>query len=182
MENELENVNSQNDTEETVNNEEPELDVSDDDSEELANLRKENATLKAQKEHFKKKAETKAEEKSEAKEEAKAPSQEISTFDAMALIKADVTEEEDVNKVKKWADLNGLSLREALKDSVIVKYLADKKEERQTALATNTGTNRKSSPISNEAILEKAQRGELKEDDIDKLVNARMEAKINKKL
>jgi len=180
-ENELENIDSTNDTETTENNEELELDLSDDNSDLVAQLRKENATLKAQKEHFKKKLETKAEEKSEAKE-TKAPSQDISTFDAMAIIKADVTEEEDVNKVKKWADLNGLSLREALKDSVIVKYLADKKEERQTALATNTGTNRKSSPISNEAILEKAQRGELKEDDIDKLVNARMEAKVNKKL
>lgn len=186
-ENEFENVDSTNDTEETVNDE-LDLDLSDETSEEETNdndlsdevisLRKENATLKAQKEHFKKKVGT----KEESKETKTEPLQNISTLEAMALIKADVTEEDDVIKVQKWANLNNIRIQDALKDSVIVKYLADKKEERETALATNTSNSRKSSTVSSEVLIDRALKGNMpKEDDIDKLVNARMEAKLKSK-
>ena len=188
IENESETIDSTNDindTEETViNDNETELfeDTSEEVEEnnevddEVANLRKENATLKAQKEHFKKKVGT----KTNVEETKKEPLQ-ITTLEAMALIKADVSEEEDISKVKRWAEMNSLSINEAIKDPIMSKYLADKKEERETAVATNTGSSRKSSPVSGEALIQKALKGDMpKEEDIDKLINARMEAKANK--
>jgi len=180
-ENDSEIVDSINNTEETVNDEELKLDLSDDNSEDVETLKKEIATLKAQKEHFKKKAETKVETKVETKEEATVHSQDISQKDYLLLAKSNV-DLEDVDEVIDFAKYRKISIAEALQNTTLKAILSDSKEKRQTALATQTSGTRKTNSPSFEALTEKAKKGDISESEIDKLVALRMEAKVNKKL
>ena len=158
MENDLENVDSTNNTETTENNEELELDLSDDNSDVEA-LMKEIATLKAQKEHFKKKAEAKTEEKSEVKApNLVAPSQELSSKDALLLAKAEV-DLDDVDEVVDFAKYRKIPIAEAIKNPTLKAILKDRVEERTTALATQMNSSRKSSPTSVDALLDLAKIG-----------------------
>jgi hypothetical protein len=103
----------------------------------------------------------------------------ISTKDAMALMNAKVTDEEDIDKVAKFAKLNGLTIREALKDSVVVAILADSAEKRRTANATNTGKTRTgTTKATGEVLHEKASKtGELpdSEEDMAKLAEQHLD-------
>jgi len=176
MENENEVLDSQNETETTETNDQV---VNLDEQEDAETLKKQIATLKAQKEHWKTKAE-KADQKSEQKADDKPePLQELSAKDSLLLAKADV-DIEDVDEVVDFARFRKVSIAEALKNTTLKAILADKKEQRQTAMATITKTNRSAAPVSGDALLEKARRGEGKEEDIEKVVQARMESKLNK--
>ncbi len=103
----------------------------------------------------------------------------LSTKDVLYLAKADI-HEDDINDVLEWAKFKKISVSEAHK--ALKGTLDVRAEERKTANATNTGTSRPSTQISGEAIEEKARRGIFseKDEDIEKLVEARMQAKLAK--
>jgi len=122
-------------------------------AEELAN----NYKIRAEK------AEKKAKE---IKPETKSATS-LSTKDVFALVEAKVSED-DVTEVEEFAKFKGISISEALKTSTLKAILAEKKENRQVASATNVGTARRSSTkVSDETLSDKASKGELPESDED---------------
>lgn len=178
MENDNEIITSTNDTETTENNEE--VETTEESTESTGNidveaLKKEVATLKAQKEHWKKKAEKGTDDtsKTEAKSE---PS--LSLKDSILLAKAEV-DLEDVDEVLAYAEYKKISLQDALKSPTLKGIIAERKEERATAIATQTKTKTQPTKNTNEAILERYHNGE--EVDPDKLAEARMAQKLANK-
>ncbi len=107
------------------------------------------------------------------------PSQELSAKDALLLAKANV-DIEDVDEVVDFAKYRKITIAEALQNNTLKAILTDSQEKRKTALATQTSGTRKTTAPTIEALTEKAQKGELSESEIDKLVELRMEAKLNK--
>lgn len=107
------------------------------------------------------------------------PSQELSAKDALLLAKANV-DIEDVDEVVDFAKYRKITIAEALQNNTLRAILTDSQEKRKTALATQTSGTRKTTAPTIEALTEKAQKGELSESEIDKLVALRMEAKLNK--
>ena len=98
----------------------------------------------------------------------------ISTKDIYALMEAKVPEQ-DIEKVQEIATLKGISVSEALKLSLTKQILSDEVEQRNTASASNVGgSKRGSSKISDEVLLEKAQKGELPSSDEDLMRLARI--------
>lgn len=170
--NEPEIVDSPNDTEETVTEQSPEIEA----------LKKENATLKAQKDHWKEKAnKPKPESKEEKAEEKVVFSPQLSEVDLLALMKADVLPEH-IDTVKKWAKFNETSVADALKDKFLLGKLAEMKEEQVSAQVSNTRSTRTVSKVTDETIMENASKGKLPESDadIERLTEARMNAKLKK--
>ena len=92
---------------------------------------------------------------------------EVSTNDLYALIEAKVPQD-DIEDVKEYAKLKGISLSEALKTSVVKAILNEKAEMRNVALASNVGNARRSGgKISDDALLENARKGIMPETDAD---------------
>jgi hypothetical protein len=123
--------------------------------------------------------EPKPEVKPEPKPEP-AKEQGLSTVDTIAIIKADVPAE-DIPEVENYAKFRGISISEALKTTVIKTLLAEKKEQRETAEATNTRTTRRSpSKLTEEQVLEKAEKGEYPQDpaELAKSRTAKLRSKI----
>jgi hypothetical protein len=176
MENENEIINSELDTDTTENEvdidielEEVQDEASDEDAEVL---KKKIATLEAQKEHWRKKA-------NEKKAETPATPSSLASKDLIALMNAKV-HEDDISEVEDYAKYRGISIAEALKSSVVKTLLSERAEQRNTAIATNTSKARPSSSrVPDDVILKNAAQGKLP-DDIDALVNARFNAKKNK--
>lgn len=106
----------------------------------------------------------------------------LSTKDTMALIEAKVSSE-DFDEVVEFANYRKIPVSEALKTSTLKAILAEKVEHRATAAATQTKSPRGSTQVSGEAILEAAEKGRLpeKDEDIEKLVDARHNRKLAKK-
>lgn len=108
---------------------------------------------------------------------------ELSQKDLIALMKSDVPEE-DVDTVIKWSKLNEVTLSEALKSEEVKAILNVRSEQRKTADATNTQTTRRvDRGVTGEEILKKAYKNQMpeSEEDMDKLIEARFEAKKRKK-
>lgn len=107
-----------------------------------------------------------------AKEQSKAEAPtrgELSTKDVLYLAKADI-HEDDMDEVLDWSKFKKVSVNEAHKQ--LKGVLRERDEERKTASATNTGTARRaSSKISDDALTEKASKGELpdSEDEMARL-------------
>lgn len=184
MENQIENENSLNLADETVNTEietlETETQTETLTSEELKALR-EKASKADELEDKNKKLYARL--KKEPKTEEKIDSS-ITARDVLILSGAGVTNEEDIEVVEKWAKFNGTSIRDALNDSTLKTVLATKQEERRTALATSSkGGARGTSTPSIEAILSDASKGKLPENDseIAKLAEARMAKRLEGK-
>lgn len=178
-ENEPEVIDSQDDTEttenegveevieETIEEAEPETEVED----ETETLRKEVETLKAQKEHWREKAEKKVAVQPKAE-----PTGALSSKDLIALMKGDV-HEDDVDEVVDYAKFKKISIAEALKSTVIRASLDEKREQRKTAEATNVGRTRSGNVRnSEETLLGKARKtGEIPDnrDDLDRMLEHR---------
>lgn len=99
----------------------------------------------------------------------------VSTRDLYALMEAKVPEE-DISEVEDYAKFRKISISEALRTSTVKMLLAEKAEKRNVAMATNTGAARRSpSKISDDALLSKAQKGDMPEtsDEITRLIKAR---------
>ena len=117
--------------------------------------------------------------KSKPKTEAKAPKIDgkLSTFDLLALQKANIETEEDLDEVVRWADYNKISVSEALKSNILKATLTEKAEERKSAMAVNTGPGRRSSgTVSDERLMADAKKGIMPDnpDDIAKLARMRI--------
>ena len=174
MENENEVV-TPNDTdttvnaEETVNDEEISLEVEGDDTTE-DDKDKVIATLKAQKEHWKKKATEKTPDKpkeviKETKEQPKAEG--LSQTDIIAIVKNDI-HEDDVSDIQDYARLKGVSVSSAIKSDFIQTLLRDKNEKRNTAKATSVKNVRTgNASVSDETLMENAKKGVLPDNDKD---------------
>ncbi len=142
------------DTQEEVENEE------DDSIEEikarLAQLEKENKTLKIQKLKSKVK-----------KPEAKAESTELTQHDLYALM-ANKVHEDDIDEVVAYARLKNIPVKDALKSNVVKTILRESEEVRQTASVSNTKTSRKApQERTADQILQKIQKGELPDNPED---------------
>lgn len=88
---------------------------------------------------------------------------------------------EDFDEIVRVAGLLGKPVSDALQDNVLKTILKTRIEERATALATQTGGgNRGVKSLSSDVLLQKAQTGEVGEDDIEKLTQARMEQRSKK--
>lgn len=101
---------------------------------------------------------------------------ELTQSDLIALIRADVPEE-DIAEVVDFAKLKNIPVREALKSNVVKAILDDRKETRTTAEATSTQTARRApSKATDDTLLANAAKGLLPDSDADlqRLVAARM--------
>lgn len=104
----------------------------------------------------------------------------LSTFDMLALQKANIETEEDLDEVTRWADYNKISVAEALKSTILKTVLAEKSEQRMSAQAVNTGAGRRAGggAISDERLMADARKGVLPSgDDIGRLAILRMKNK-----
>ena len=114
--------------------------------------------------------------KAEAKPTAQA--QGLATSDLLAIMSAKV-HEDDVERVERFAKSEGLSIKEALKSKELKAILGIRNEERETAVATNIATTRRTAqkPTA-EVLLEKASAGQLpdSDDDIAALMAAKQKA------
>lgn len=174
-ENEQENLDSTNETE-TTENEEEESSI------DVEALKKENETLKAQKEHWRKKAEDKA--KVEPPKETKAETG-LTAEDVLAFTGEGITHKEDVELARQWAKNSGRPVGEILSDETFKAVLGVKQEQRKTASATQTkGGARGVGKVSDGELVKKMEKGEvLPEDELERAIEAKYEARrlANKK-
>jgi hypothetical protein len=175
--NEQENYDSTNEAEETVNTEE-EVEEQDEEEEDFDTLRerlaaseKENKTLKFQKAHLSKKAKApKVETQTATKSEG-----DLSSRDLFALIEAKVPES-GIDDVREYASLKNISIKEALASNVVKTILKDNAEQIESANAANVGPSKRgSSKLTDEALIAKAEKGEMPEskDELMRLLRAR---------
>ena len=111
----------------------------------------------------------------------KAP--EVSLKDQYALLEAKV-HPDDLDEVISFAKFKNIPVAEAIKTSVIKNILTERVEQRKTAEVVNTGgTKRGSVKISDEALIDKARQEGLpeKDEDIDRLVKARLQQRLDKR-
>lgn len=143
--------------EETVELEEEEEVVSKSEYEKLKEIA-ENQRIRAEK----------AEKKLKVSEPEKPKeTQDLSTKDVLVLVQANVPSD-DIDEVVEYARFKNIPVSEALKSPTVKAILADRKENRTVAEASNTGTVRRgSSKISDDALLSKASKGELPDSDED---------------
>lgn len=105
----------------------------------------------------------------------------LTPMDAIILGKADITEQQDIEEVVKWANYNKISVAKALKDKTLLTILNERKEERQTAEATHTGGGRRGSRApSADEVNDNASQGKFPDKPED-LAAARAEKRKNKK-
>lgn len=168
-------INSTNDTETTENqdvdiNLDEEIEDNGDDKDKII------ATLKAQKDHWKKKATAPKDDKPVAKTaEKKDTHTNLSMRDYLALAKADISAD-DIEEIQEFAAIKKVSISEAMNAPVIKAILREKAEQRKASEATNTGTAKRSvSRATDEQLIEKAKKGEMpeSEEDMIRLIRAR---------
>lgn len=100
--------------------------------------------------------------------------------DLIALSKVDP---EDVDDVVEYAKFKNIPISQALKTNIVKTLLAEKAEERKTAQATSTGSQKRGNTVvSEEKLLERASSGDMPENDADiqRLISARMLSKKGK--
>jgi hypothetical protein len=114
------------------------------------------------------------------KEEKELPKPEYSLSDIRAL--SDVPDE-DVEEVVGWAKFKNITVAEAKKTSEMQSILKLRLEERRSAAASNTGSSRASTTITGDTLIQRAKQGQFpeKDEDIEKLAEARMAEKLNKR-
>lgn len=119
---------------------------------------------------------------SKSKEVNETPKNDITYLDTIALVKANV-HEDDMSDVIEYAKVKKISIAEALKSNVIKNILAERREEEKTAEVTSEGSKRASSSArSSDDLLNDAKSGNLPDNDsdMDRLVNARIKSKVRR--
>lgn len=180
MENEnIETIDSQNDTEETVisNEESDNTETEGTDVDIEAEVKKATASLYARM----KKAEEEAREAkaklAQTSGKSDKTSGDLSQKDVIYLAKSDI-HDEDMDEVLNYASKAGLSVKEA--HEYLKPILMNKQELRKSAAVANTGNVRRGvSKVSGESLLEKARSGDVPNDP-DALAKARFEEMKNK--
>src|SRR3990167_2625519 len=105
----------------------------------------------------------------------------LSTRDAIVLMKAGVDNDEDIDEVVRYAKFQNISINKALESKTMKTILAERQEERTTADVTNTkGGRRGQAQVSNETVLDNARKGQFP-DDPAKLAEARWASKVKSK-
>lgn len=103
------------------------------------------------------------------------PAGDLSQGDMLAVLKANI-HEDDMERVQKFAALEGLSIKDALKSDDLKALLSIREEKRQTASASNVGTSKRGTgKIADDILLENFKNGTVPEsdDDIARLVKLR---------
>lgn len=118
-----------------------------------------------------------AEKAERAAKEAKPPAEagSLSTNDLYALVNEKVPQE-DIDRVVSFAKSEGMTVQEALRNDELKAILSIRAEKRATAQATATGNaRRQTGKVSDDALLAKAQKGEMpeSEEDMRRLIMAR---------
>lgn len=129
--------------------------------------------------NYKIRAEKAEKEAKEAKANKPQAENTLSTADFYALMQASVPED-DVSEVTEYAAFKKISVAEALKSSTVKTLLAERKEARNVAEATNVGTTRRqNNNASPEKLLENASKGTMPDTDegLTRLAEARMAAR-----
>lgn len=165
-------MNNESDEEVILNTQEETTDSNDvetdESSEDLEELRARLAKAEELANNYKIRAE-KAEKKPEREVSKVAPKKQsdLSAVDIIAISKSNI-DAQDVEDVLDYAKFKGISISEALNNSVVKATLAQKDELRKTAQATNTGAARRgSSSVTDEQLLANASKGILPESDAD---------------
>jgi len=174
MENEeLEVIDSTTDETETIDSQNDEEVVEVEEKEEYTEREKQlYARLKKAEAELKEKKDVKVEKTVATKSDTK-----LSIFDQKAIFNANIDTQEDLDEILDYASRKNISVAEALKSTVIKATLAENAEIRNSALAVNTGTGRRSGgTVSNERLLADAQNGKMPEsaEDIAKLARIRL--------
>jgi hypothetical protein len=151
----------------------------DESNEELAKLKEiaENQKIRAEK------AERELKEMKEVKPQETPREDFLSQSDMIALIKEDIEDDGLIDEVKTFAKLKNITVKEALKSSVMRAVIAERKEELATAEATAIGNKRSGGRAETpEELISKARAGNVPETDdgIEKLVEARFQSKRKK--
>ena len=108
-------------------------------------------------------------------------SDQLSTSDVFTLVKANITEEEDIAEIETFAKFKGLTIKDALSNKTLQQILANNAEERATANATHTGSSKRSvGKKDSSELLDGARKGQLP-DDPTELARARAEQRKSKK-
>jgi hypothetical protein len=103
---------------------------------------------------------------------------EVTFKDTFSLVQANV-HADDVDRVVKFAKDEGITVSEALKNDELKAILGVRVEHRKTAeVANTTGSKRTTAKVSDEQLVEKAERGE--DVDPELLAEARMNLKKKK--
>lgn len=107
----------------------------------------------------------------------KAPEHTLSPKDSLLLAKANI-DIEDVDEVLNFANYQKIDIKAALENTTLKAILADRVEKRQSAGAAQIKGQKGAPKVSGDALIDKARKGQIAEDDIDKLTEAEMEAKL----
>jgi hypothetical protein len=84
--------------------------------------------------------------------------------------------DDDVEELIDYANRKGISISEAKDKSFVKSFLKEQEEIRQTAQATSTGSSKRtSSKMSDDILLEKAEKGELKDDEFTRAARVRID-------
>lgn len=83
--------------------------------------------------------------------------------DILFLSKENITEEEDIDEVVRYAEYRKIGVADALKDKTLRTILSDRAEERASALAAQTKGQRGTTKVSDDALLDKLSKGEVPE-------------------
>ena len=111
----------------------------------------------------------KAEKESKAKKEETITknNNDLTSKEIFALMKANV-EESDIDDIKDYAKLKGITISDALGTGFIKAMLADKAEQKRVADASNvSNTRRGSGKVSDEVLLDNVGKGIFPENDAD---------------
>lgn len=146
--------------------------------EEVADLRK-KADVSSQNFERAKKAEEKAKQlEKELAEKKEAPG--LSTTDLYALVEAKVPKE-DVAEVQKMAKALEIDITKALNEPIVKARLAELAEKRATEQATIIKNPRgQMHKETADSILSRAEKGQVGEDEVEKLAAARMESRLKR--
>lgn len=128
--------------------------------------------------NYKRRAE-KAERK--AKESKQEDTTTLTTTDILAIAKADI-HEEDIDRVTKFAKMEGISVKEALGNDDLRAILERRAESRKTAQASNTGSHRPSATEkSSDQLVSEARSGKMPDvNNLDAFFEAELKARRRK--
>ena len=168
-------IASENDDTETNDSTNVEESAEDTQVDDVEALKEQNKKLFARAKKAEAELKTKTAPKETPKEQPK-EQKDIASKDIIALITANVTQEEDIEEVTEYAKFKGISVAEALKSPIVKNVLKEKEDNRKASETMNVGTKRGTSKTSPSDYLEKAKEGKFIE-DTDALAKARADKK-----
>jgi len=150
-----EDITLENDAE-TTENTEQEQEENLDGHDEVEELRKQNKSLGAQKDHWRKLAQT----KNDAPEDSTAKG-DLSSKDLLSVMRANV-HDDDLDEVIEFAKFKGISVSEAMNNDVVKTILSNNVEFRKTANTANTANARKGAQkVSGDTLKANLSKGEV---------------------